>query len=41
MNAFFNDGPCAQIHRVLPPFGTVAGFAALLAVMAFTAHHLV
>jgi len=41
MNSFFNDGPCAQIHRVLPLFGTVAGFAALLAVMAVTAARLI
>jgi len=41
MNLFHDAGPCANIHRVLPLLGTVAGFAALLAVMASTAAHLI
>jgi hypothetical protein len=41
MNSNLNAGPCANIHRVLPLLGTVAGFAALLAVMAGAAAHLI
>ena len=32
---------CANIHRLLPLFGTAAGFTALLAVMATTAARLI
>jgi hypothetical protein len=40
MNSMINTGACANIYRVLPLFGTAAGFIALLAVMASTAVHL-